>query len=41
MCGITPGSHVAVIGGGMIGQIMLRLSRLYGAVGSSEPSGSL
>ena len=27
LCQIQPGSHVAVIGGGMIGQIMLQLAR--------------
>ncbi len=31
MCEITPGSVVAVIGGGMIGLIMLQLARLSGA----------
>ncbi len=31
MCGIGPGSNVAVIGGGMIGLIMLQLARLEGA----------
>ena len=31
LCQIQPGSHVAVIGGGMIGQIMLQLARLAGA----------
>jgi threonine dehydrogenase-like Zn-dependent dehydrogenase len=31
MCEIVPGSTVAVIGGGMIGLIMLQLSRLNGA----------
>ena len=30
LCQIQPGSHVAVIGGGMIGQIMLQLARLAG-----------
>lgn len=31
MCEITPGSVVVVIGGGMIGQLMIQLSRLAGA----------
>ncbi len=31
LCGIKPGHHVAVIGGGMIGLIMLQLARLSGA----------
>lgn len=31
MCGIKPGSSVAVIGGGMIGLLMLQLARLAGA----------
>ena len=31
MCEIRPGSHVAVIGGGMIGLIMVQLARLAGA----------
>lgn len=31
MCGIRPGSTVAVIGGGMIGLLMLQLARLAGA----------
>lgn len=31
MCNIHPGSHVAVIGGGMIGLIMVQLSKLAGA----------
>lgn len=31
MCNIRPGSSVAVIGGGMIGLLMLQLSRLCGA----------
>ena len=30
-CGIRPGSHVAVIGGGMIGLLMVQLSKLSGA----------
>jgi len=31
LCGIKTGSHVAVLGGGMIGQLMLQLARLQGA----------
>ena len=31
MCGIQPGYHVVVIGGGMIGLLMLQLARLAGA----------
>lgn len=31
MCGIVPGDTVSVIGGGMIGQLMVQLSRLSGA----------
>ena len=31
LCNITPGSHVVVIGGGMIGLVMLQLARLSGA----------
>ena len=31
LCSIAPGSSVIVIGGGMIGQLMLQLSRLAGA----------
>ena len=31
LCGIVPGDTVAVIGGGMIGQLMVQLSRLSGA----------
>ena len=31
MCGITPGSSVVVIGGGMIGLIVMQLARLSGA----------
>ncbi len=31
MCGVQPGSHVAVIGGGMIGLLMVQLSKLSGA----------
>ncbi len=31
MSGVTPGAHVAVIGGGMIGLLMLQLARLSGA----------
>ena len=31
LCGIVPGDTVAVIGGGMIGQLMVQLARLSGA----------
>lgn len=31
LCEIRPGAAVAVIGGGMIGQLMLQLAKLYGA----------
>lgn len=31
MCEITPGSHVVVIGGGMIGLVMMQLAKLAGA----------
>lgn len=31
MCGIKPGNHVLVIGGGMIGLLMVQLARLSGA----------